>query len=237
MAIATSRAGRNLTATGSDDERSQGGRHVPNDAPTVPSSVLDQDIAGRQHHLRTIVELECHVAGEKDPEIRRVGPVKAVVSSAGFVAILEVHLGSGFWCNHAGQVRPYDVADATYGWEYTGRRRIVPRVRVGCGLIGIPEEGELSYARDGRPINLLVSHKNSPALGVMAGDNRAYLHSLSLLVRLVYGHVLGLLVRRTPLTASPCSSPGKRPNIAVSVGPGLRVFTRIPRSTSSALRM
>src|SRR5713101_161965 len=39
------------------------------------------------------------------------------------------------------------------------------------------------------------------------------------------------------LTASPCSSPGKRPNIAVSVGPGLRVFTRIPRSTSSALRI
>src|SRR6266481_2059258 len=118
---------------------------------------------------------------------------KAAVSSAGFVAILEVHLGSGFWCNHAGQVRPYDVADATYGREYTGRRRIVPRVRVGCGLIGIPEEGELSYARDGRPIDLLVSHKNSPALGVMAGDNRAYLHSLSLLVRLVYGHVLGYL--------------------------------------------
>src|SRR5258708_32619996 len=64
MAIATSRAGRNLMAAGSDDERSQGGRHVPNDAPTVPSSVLDQDIAGRQHHLRAIVELECHVAGE-----------------------------------------------------------------------------------------------------------------------------------------------------------------------------
>lgn len=41
MAIATSRAGRNLVAVGSDDERSQGGRHVPNDAPTVPSSVLD----------------------------------------------------------------------------------------------------------------------------------------------------------------------------------------------------
>src|SRR6266404_7079371 len=127
-------AGRNLIAAGSDDERSQGGRHVPNDAPTVPSSVLDQDIAGRQHHLRAIVELEYHVAGEEDPEIRRVGPMKAVVSSAGFVAILELHLGSGFWCNHAGQVRPYDVADATYGWEYTGRRRIVPRVRVGCGL-------------------------------------------------------------------------------------------------------
>src|SRR6185312_1891038 len=49
--------------------------------------------------------------------------------------------------------------------------------------------------------------------------------------------LLGLLVRRTSLTASPCSSPGKRPNIAVSVGPGLRVFTRIPRSTSSALRI
>src|SRR5262249_43432474 len=124
MAIATARAGRNLTAAGSDDERSQGGRHVPNDAPTVPRSVLDQDIAGRQHNLRAIVERECHVAGEKDPEIRRVGPVKAVVSSTGSVAILEVHLGGGFWCNHAGQVRPYDVADATYGWEYTGRRRI-----------------------------------------------------------------------------------------------------------------
>src|SRR5215813_15250311 len=65
------------------------------------------------------------------------------VSSTGFVAILEVHLGSGFGCNHAGQVRPYDVADAAYGWEYSGHRRIVPRVRVGCGLIGIPEEGEL----------------------------------------------------------------------------------------------
>src|SRR5437016_973294 len=49
--------------------------------------------------------------------------------------------------------------------------------------------------------------------------------------------LLGLLVPRTPLTASPCSAPGKRPNIAVSVGPGLRVFTRIPRSTSSALRI
>src|SRR5712672_3998965 len=128
MAIATSRAGRILTAAGSDDERRQDGRHVPNHAPTVASSVLNQDIAGRQHHLRAIVELECHVAGEKDPEIRRVGPVKAVVSSARLVAILEVHLGSGFWCNHAGQVRPYDVADATYGWEYTGCRRIVPSV-------------------------------------------------------------------------------------------------------------
>src|SRR5215472_18890091 len=117
MAIATSRAGQNLTAAGSDDERSQGGRHVPNHAPTVPSSVLNQDIAGRQHHLRAIVELECHVARENNSEIRRVGPVKAVVSSTGLVAILEVHLGSGFWCNHAGQVRPYDVADAAYGWE------------------------------------------------------------------------------------------------------------------------
>src|SRR5262249_27039772 len=49
--------------------------------------------------------------------------------------------------------------------------------------------------------------------------------------------LLGLLVRRTSLTASPCSSPGKRPNIAVSVGPGLTVFTGIPRPTSSALRI
>src|SRR6516164_1297284 len=139
MAIATSRTGRNLIAARSNDERSQGGRHVPNHAPTVASSVLDQYIAGRQDHLRTIVELECHVAGKKDPEIRRVGPVKAVVSSAGSVAILEVHPGSGFRCNHAGQVRPYDVPDAAFGWEYTGRRRICPRVRVGCGLIGIPK--------------------------------------------------------------------------------------------------
>src|SRR5437773_5572400 len=132
-----------------------------------------------------------HVAGEKDPEIRRVGRVKAVVCSTGFVAILEVHLGSGFWRNHTGQVRPYDVADAAYGWEYTGGRRIVPRVRVGCGLIGIPEKGELSQARNGRPIDFLVLHKNSPTLGVMAGDNRAHLHSLSLLVGIVHGHVLG----------------------------------------------
>src|SRR5260370_462679 len=49
--------------------------------------------------------------------------------------------------------------------------------------------------------------------------------------------LLGLLVRRTSLTASPCSSPATRPNIAVSVGPGLRVFTRIPRPKSSALRI
>src|SRR5438034_1726437 len=46
------------TALGSDDERSQGGRHVSNHAPTVASSVLNQDIAGRQRHLRAIVELE-----------------------------------------------------------------------------------------------------------------------------------------------------------------------------------
>src|SRR5258708_12245901 len=126
MAIATSRAGRILTAAGSDDERRQDGRHVPNHAPTVASSVLNQDIAGRQHHLRAIVELECHVAGEKDPEIRRVGPVKAVVSSTGSVAILEVHLGSGFWCNHAGQVRPNDVADPPYRRESTGPPRTFP---------------------------------------------------------------------------------------------------------------
>src|SRR5258708_1721640 len=83
MAIATSRAGRNLMVAGSDDERSQGGRHVPNDAPTVPSSVLNQDIAGRQHHLRAIVELECHGAGENDPEIRRVGPVELTTAFTG----------------------------------------------------------------------------------------------------------------------------------------------------------
>jgi len=65
----------------------------------------------------------------------------------------------------------------------------------GIQLLGghIPEEGELSYARDGRPIDLLVSHKNSPAIRVMAGDNRAYLQSLSLLVRLLLDHVLGYL--------------------------------------------
>src|SRR5258706_9493295 len=107
-------------------------------------------------------------------------------------AILEVHLGSGSWCNHAvRQVRPHEEADATDGWEYTGRRRIVPRVRVGCGLIGIPEEGDLSQARDGHPLDVLVSRKNSPTFGVMAGDNCAHLHSLSLLVGIVHGHVLG----------------------------------------------
>src|SRR5262249_2504077 len=85
---------------------------------------------------------------------RRVGPVHA-----GFVAVLHVHPGEGFWCNHVGlrRVRRYDEPDATYGWEWSGRRRIVPRVRVGCGLIGTPEEGELSKARDGHPIDLLVS--------------------------------------------------------------------------------
>src|SRR5438094_9915022 len=99
MAIAISRAGRSLTAVGSDEERRQGGRHVPNHAPTVASSVLNQDIAGRQRQLRAVVELEFQVAGENDAEIRRVGPVKAGVSSTEFVAILQVHRGRGFWCN------------------------------------------------------------------------------------------------------------------------------------------
>src|SRR5258706_8771453 len=115
MAIATSRAGRNLMAAGSDDERSQGGRHVPNDAPTVPSSVLHHDIAGRQRHLRAIVELEYHVAGEKDPEIRRVGRVHT-----GFIALLDVYPGSGFRCSNRFEprrVRRDDEADATHGWE------------------------------------------------------------------------------------------------------------------------
>src|SRR5262249_28598467 len=154
------RLNRILTALGSDDERRQRGWHVPNHAPTVASSVLNQDIARRQRHLRAIVELECQVAGENDPEIRRVGPVKAGIRSAEFVAILEAHLGSGLWCNEVSrQVRPDDEADATQGWEYTGRRRIVPRVRVSRRLIRTPEEGELSQARDGRPIDFLVSHK------------------------------------------------------------------------------
>src|SRR5229473_454614 len=101
-------------AVGSDDERSHGGRHVPNHTPTVASSVLNQDIAGKQRHLRATVELECQVAGENDPEIRRVGPVKAGVSSTEFVAILEVHLGSGFWCNEGlnsfrSSCRPHSV--------------------------------------------------------------------------------------------------------------------------------
>src|SRR5258708_28162552 len=114
MAIATSRAGPNLTAAGSDDERSQGGRHVSNDAPTVPSSVLDQDIAGRQHHLRAIVELEYHVAGEKDPEIRRVGPVTSVVSSAEFHALLLAHLGCEISCIQPRQRPPLHAADCPY---------------------------------------------------------------------------------------------------------------------------
>jgi hypothetical protein len=89
-------------AAGSYEEGRQGGRQVSNHAPAVASSVLHQDITGRQQHLRAIVQLEYHVAGEKDPEIRCVGPVKA-----GLVVILDVHLGSGFWCNHAvWRVRP-----------------------------------------------------------------------------------------------------------------------------------
>src|SRR5260370_42200947 len=116
-------------------------------------------MAGRQPLLGAIVELDRKVAGDTDPEIGRVGPMKTVVSSTGSVAILEVHLGSGGWCNHAvRQVRPHEEADATYRWKYAGRRRIVPRVRVDCGLIRIPEQRELSQARDGHPIDLLVSH-------------------------------------------------------------------------------
>src|SRR6266487_4563376 len=176
VAVATHRAGRVLKVVGSDHESRHGGWQVPNHAPAMACSVLHHDIAGRQQQLRAIVELDDDVAGEKDPEIRRVGPVHA-----GFVAVLHVHPGEGFWCNHVElwRVRRYDEADATYGWEYAGRRRIVPRVRVGCGLIGAPEEGELSQARDGHRVDLLVSHKNSATLGVVAGDNLAYLHSVS----------------------------------------------------------
>src|SRR5437773_10737328 len=121
-------------AVGSDNERSHGGRHVPNHAPTVASSVLNQDIAGSQRHLRAIVELECQVAGENDPEIRRVGPVKASVSSTECVAILEVHPGSGFWCNDVSPpLRPDAGAAATYARKNTGRRPAGPPVRAGCG--------------------------------------------------------------------------------------------------------
>jgi hypothetical protein len=74
---------------------------------------VHHDIAGRQQHLRAIVDLDHDVAGEKDPEIRRVDPVHT-----GCVAVLHVHPGSGFWCNHAvRRVRRHDEADATYGWE------------------------------------------------------------------------------------------------------------------------
>jgi hypothetical protein len=59
MAIATSRAGRILKVVGSDEQRSHGGRLVPNHAETVASSVLHQDIAGRKQHLRAIVNLDC----------------------------------------------------------------------------------------------------------------------------------------------------------------------------------
>src|SRR5437016_12170660 len=128
-AIVTSRAGLILTALGSDDARSQGGRQVPNHAPTVASSVLNEDIAGRQRHLRAIVELECQVAGENDPEIRRVGAVKAGVSSTEVVAVLEVHLGSGFWCTEVSRRVPPDAdTDATQECVYTRRRRIAPPV-------------------------------------------------------------------------------------------------------------
>src|SRR5437879_5786782 len=109
-AIDSSPAGRSLTPVGSDDESSHDSRHVPNHAPTVASSVLHHDIAGRQQHLCAIVDLDYDVAGEKDPEIRRVGPVHT-----GFVAVLHVHLGSGFRCNHAvRRVRRQNLADAPY---------------------------------------------------------------------------------------------------------------------------
>jgi hypothetical protein len=61
-AIAASRAGRSLTAVRSDDESSHRGRHTSNDAPTVASSVLHHDIAGRQQHLCAIVKLGYNVA-------------------------------------------------------------------------------------------------------------------------------------------------------------------------------
>ena len=53
------RAGRILKVVGSDEQRSHGGRLVPDHAETVASSVLHQDIAGRKQHLRAIVKLDC----------------------------------------------------------------------------------------------------------------------------------------------------------------------------------
>src|SRR5262249_4173788 len=80
-------------------------------------------------------------------------------------------------------------AYATYEWEYTGRRRIVPRARVGCGLIGTPEEGEFSYAGDGNRVDLLVAHENSATPGVVAGITRRTCIACLLLVRLVHCHL------------------------------------------------
>jgi transposase-like protein len=50
---------RILKVVGSDEQRSHGGRLVPNHTETVASSVLHQDIAGRKQHLRAIVNLDC----------------------------------------------------------------------------------------------------------------------------------------------------------------------------------
>jgi hypothetical protein len=96
----------------------------PNHAPTVASSVLHHDIAGRQGHLGAIVELEYHVAGEKDPEIRRVRRVHA-----GFVALLDVYPGSGFWCSNRFEprrVRRDDEAMPPTGGNRAGAAGLSP---------------------------------------------------------------------------------------------------------------
>jgi len=41
----------------SDEERDKGGRIVTDHAPNVTSSVLDQNIARRQHYPRAVIEL------------------------------------------------------------------------------------------------------------------------------------------------------------------------------------
>jgi hypothetical protein len=47
-----------LKMVGSDEHRGHGGGLVPNHTETVASSVLHQDIAGRKHYLRAIVNLD-----------------------------------------------------------------------------------------------------------------------------------------------------------------------------------
>ena len=186
-AIDSSPAGRSLTPVGSDDESSRDSRHTPNHAPTVASSVLRHDIAGRQQHLHAMSSSSTTLPERTTP--KSVESVLCMPGSSPSSTCIPGR-GSGATTSDSGEYRRYDEADATYGCEWSGRRRIVPRIRVGRGPIGTPKEGELSQARDEHPIDLLVARNNSPTLGVVAGDYLAYLHSL--LVRLVHGHVCEL---------------------------------------------
>jgi len=108
----------------------------------VPFSIRTSP--GDSDSFRAVVELECQVAGENDPEIRRVGPVKAGVSSTSSSPSSRCISGVGSGAMKSpGKYVPM-ISGCHLRVEYTARRRIVPRVRVGCGLIGIPEEGEFS---------------------------------------------------------------------------------------------